>query len=314
MHSKDLKRDEIKKRAFYLDGEDFYWRDFAINFFINLVKKENCEINVKVFDKLENLEEILFSLSTFGFCDDNQILIIKDYEYKAKTEELKELREVLSQDIEPFYLIFDNTKFISAKEKKLLEKIDCNKLENFELSKIVSSLFDNNKGIEKDALNLLMDYTQQDMSKISLESKKLLAYSDGERVQKNMVELLVNQDFDIQIFEFINALVAKNKNLAIKSLDRLQEKGVPKSYILAVLIKQYRRLLHSSLSPKSNEELSKIFKVNAYAIKKAREIKINKIEIKNNLDMLIDYELKFKSGVMSEKGAFDAVISELLAG
>jgi DNA polymerase III delta subunit len=72
-------------------------------------------------------------------------------------------------------------------------------------------------------------------------------------------------------------------------------------------------MLHSTLSPKSDAEVAKLLNVREYAIKKARQIKnLNKIKMKSILDMLVDYEYKFKSGSMSLDLAFDCAISNIM--
>lgn len=72
-------------------------------------------------------------------------------------------------------------------------------------------------------------------------------------------------------------------------------------------------MLHCALSKLDNKALSEIFNVKEYAILKAREKNsYTKIKLKNTVDMLIEYEYKFKSGEMSDQTALNCVVSHLL--
>ncbi len=195
-----------------------------------------------------------------------------------------------------------------------MTEINCSKLKNIDLAPIVTKKFNEYGGIDSRAVYMLLDYTNNDMAKINLEHQKLVAYADGKTVTTDMVKLLVNEDSDTQIYHFATSIAEGKKQQAIKYLEELTRKGQRKSYILASLINQYRRILHSAISPRSNKELSAIFGVKEYAILKARQItSTSQLALKRTLDMLVDYEYRFKSGIMSEASAFDAVVSNLLA-
>lgn len=313
MHAKDLGNLTLDNRVFFLEGSDFYWLDEASKFFISLIK-ENNDVNVKILQKLESLADIIYPLSSFGFNDDNQLIYIKDSDYKGTKDELTILRQIITESIEPYILVFENCSFLSAKEKKLMVQIDCNKLEWGDLTKIIENFFSSYKGIERSATKLIIDYTDNEMAKISLEMQKLLDYSDGEKITEDMVEELVSDNSSLQIYNFVNNVTSRNITLAVKNLDRLLKRGDAKSHILASLISQYRRILHSAISPKSDAELAKLFGIKEYAITIIRRNATkNKMATKNTLDMLVEYEYKFKSGQMTESVAFDTAISMLFA-
>lgn len=314
MHSKDINKDILTSQVFYLNGEDSYWLDYARDFFVGLVEKQYRDVNIKVYNAIESLAEIIFSLSSFGFNEGQQIIFVKDNKYKANKEELKVLRQIITEGIEPYILIFQNVSFLTANEKKLITEINCNKLEKFSLIPIIEQKFKPYGGIDRKAINILIDYTKNEMAKINLECRKLIEYSEGKKVTADMVELLVNEDSELQIYNFVNSIVENKREQAVIYLDKLMKKGEAKSYILASLIKQYRRILHSAISPKSDKELASIFRVKEYAIIKARQVSnVSKVALKRTLDMLINYEYKFKSGIMNENTAFDTAISKLLA-
>ncbi|MFW5780709.1 MAG: DNA polymerase III subunit delta, partial [Bacillota bacterium] len=300
MYAKDLKKDVLSSRVFSLKGNDLYWLDYARNFFIELTDKDNRDVNIRIFNQLDSLADVIYAVTSFSFSRGNQLIIVKDNKYKPKKDELKVLTQTIQQGIEPYIILFENVDFLGAAQKKLITEIDCGKLKKYDLFPLVEDIFKDYGGIERSAAFLLIDYTAGDMAKIYLESQKLIAYAEKNKVTDEMVETLVTEDSEIQIFHFVNSLVEGRQDKALKILDKLMVRGESKNFLLASLIRQYRRMLHSAISPKSNEELGKLLNVKPYAIKKSREIRsLNKLQMKKTMDMLVDYEYKFKSGQMS---------------
>ncbi len=81
MFAKDINNEILSSQVFYLHGNDFYWLEYANNFFIDLVPKKYHDVNIKIHDKLESLAEVIFTLSSFSFNDDTQLIFIKDSTY-----------------------------------------------------------------------------------------------------------------------------------------------------------------------------------------------------------------------------------------
>lgn len=313
MYAKDLKKDILASRVFLLKGNDLYWLDYARNFFIGLTDENKRDVNIKTFNEIDSLADVIYAVTSFSFSSGNQLVFVKDSKYKPKKDELQVLRQTIEQGIEPYIIIFDNAEYLQPAEKKLMTEIDCGKLKKYDLLPLVENIFKPYGGIERSASLMLIDYTAADMSKIDLESKKLIAYSQGEKITDKMIDDLVVEDSEVQIFHFVNNLVEARQDKALIILDKLMVKGESKNFLIAALIRQYRRMLHSAISTKSDEELAKLLNVKPYAIKKSREIRsLNKLQMKNILEMLVDYEYKFKSGQMSLDMAFDTIISRLI--
>ena len=102
MHAKDLKNG-VLGRVFFLKGDDLYWLDYAREFFIKLTDKENRDVSVKIFDEIDSLADIIFTVSSFSFTGGNHIIIVKDSKYKAKKDELRVFRQTIQGDIDPHF-------------------------------------------------------------------------------------------------------------------------------------------------------------------------------------------------------------------
>lgn len=301
----ELKTNDIPFGIYYTEGNDVYWQKVVLDAFRSLVPSDS--LSLYVFDKLTSLEEVFTALDTFGF-GDNTVVIVKDPDYKPSDREHNALA---SLNAEEAYVLFLDSKFLNAKEKKRYNRIDCNKIDRYACIRLATALF--KYGIDRNALDRLVDLTDCDMARINIEADKLFDYCGARKVTLADVEETVIEDAEAQIFSFVSDLVEGRKANALKTLAKLKKRGEAPSYMLASLIGQYRRMLHASLSKRSDAELAGLMNVKEYAIKKARSSRrLGKKQLKSTVEMLVGYELKFKSGEMSDKVAFDAAIGRLI--
>lgn len=312
MHSVEFDPTTLSDSVFCLDGDDLYWRDLALSKLKALVPAGETDVGIRVYERLDGFEELTFLLGSFSFNEGCQLIVIEDGGFKPDKKELKNFLELLGGDISPYKVAFVDCKFLSPSDKKVAVTVDCDRLKRPELVAYVEKLF-GRAGIDRDAVQKLVDYTELNMAKISTEREKLLCYAEGRRVTAEDVEFLVSESIDLQVYIFVNSVVAGKKAQAYKDLTKLMRRGESKSLILASLIKQYRRLLYSALSPLPDAELAKLFGVKEYAIKKCRETRGNQRELKSKLDMLCSCEFRSRNGEMSEASAFDLAVSKLLS-
>lgn len=303
--------DTLPSGVYNLVGDDSYWLYYATEKFVSIVGR--ASLSVHFFDKLDNINDVVGSLLAISFMEEPNVVAVKDcanFDVKD-VKGHKMLLDVMQSDITPNYLVLVNAE-LDSKEKKLANIIGCEKLKKFDCIKYAEKLF--TYGIDKNAVNTLLDYTNCDLARIATESEKLLAYCGKGKVSSQAVEELVVEDTDLQIFHFVNNVISGNNEMALRQLEKLKKRGESNSAMLAMLTNQFRRMLHCALSKKSDVELAAIFKVQEYAIKKARESRSFSItKLKSTLEMLVDYELRFKSGEMSDQMAFDSAICRMLA-
>lgn len=302
----DLKNAGIGFGVYYTEGADVYWLRQAEEAFRAIVSTDS--LSLYEFNKLNSLDEIFTALETYSFSGESNVVIVKDSDFKPNERERKALKSLKTDD---GYLLFINAGFLGAEEKKSFTAVNCERLDKFRCAIHAEKLFP--YGIEKDALTRLVEYTDCDMARINLEAAKLLDYCGKRIVNAYDVTDAVVEDAELQVFTFVKHVVEGKNELAVRALNRLRKRGESPAFLLSSLIGQYRRMLHSGLSPKTDAELAALFKVKEYAVKKARSARtLGKKQLKNTVNMLVGYELKFKSGEMGEQTAFDAAISRLI--
>ncbi len=309
MNAFELNKESLTGGIYCLSGNDSYWIKYAEKVFRGLLPQDS--LSFFVFDKINDISEPINALFTLSFDSNYNIVIVRDRDYKADDKAQKMLNKILQEDIGENYLIFSDVNFFTPSMRKKTKEINCNRLDKYGSVKYAQTLFP--QGIERKALDLLVEYTNCDMARISMEKEKLITYCNMEQVTLEAVESLVVEDTDLQIYDFVNSIVTGKKEKALKQMERLISRGEAPAYLLSALINQFRRMLHCSISKLDNKTLSEIFNVKEYAILKTRENNsYSKLKLKSIIEMLIEREYSFKSGVMSEKTAFDSAISNLL--
>ncbi len=312
----------INGNAFLLTGDDLYWRDYVVDAILSLVPEQEREFNYHYFSDVKSIEEVESAFTSTGFFGGKNIVHVSGYgakkgaksESKAQDREKKLFEEVVTGLDENTVLILSNSS-LPVSLSKLFIEIDCSKLEFASLREYIPKLIAPRK-IDGNAIYTLVEYCNRDMARISLELKKLVSYMGQKQVvSQEMVEGLVANTVENEIYELANALADKNKIKAMSLFDRFVEKGVDFSLILATLVSQYRRLLHCALSSKSDIELADDLKVKEWAVRKTRETasRYGKVTLKACLDDLVDAEYAFKSGLMLEETAVRTAMAKLLA-
>ena len=310
MNALEIKSTNLLGGAYLLEGNDDFLINIAENAFRAILPPDS--LSLYFIDKIKSISEISSTLNVYSFDGSPNVVIIRDTLPKLDDESHKELLKILQSQINPNYLVFRNCEFLNAQEKKLLTVINCEKVSKPVCLSYIENLFP--YGINNMAANVLADYMEYDLAKIKNESIKLIAYCGKNKITLSDVEALVTEDKDIQVFAFVNNIVTKNFAQAIKQLEKMRLYGYAPAKMLSTLINQFQRIFYCAISPLSNSEIAKVLGIKEYAVKKAREIKgFSKMQLKNTINMLLEYEYKFKIGEMSDSSAFNCAVSTLLS-
>ncbi|MDR2266101.1 MAG: DNA polymerase III subunit delta [Christensenellaceae bacterium] len=315
---------DTSTRVFSIEGEDPYWRDFALKFFTNLVPKQNRAFNLNVVDTPVNSDAIESVVMSISFFPGPHVVVVKnatigDEKGKKTTRSKKEIIE--SQKLNTIIdavgnkiLVFYNSTGFSVSNKKKLVTIDAQMSSDHELTKIIRDHFSRAGGIEPNAISLLIKYTNRNMLRISNEVAKLESYCGRNKITTADVLLLVSDSEESKLYEFTEALTTQNKLRTLSLLDKFIASGTAYTVILYVLTNYYRQMLHVSLSKFTNDEFAKLINVKPFIIEKARSAARTYDEhtLRKCLSLLIDAEVNIKSGIMSDSTAVRSAVISLL--
>lgn len=227
--------------------------------------------------------------------DDNALIFIEEEIKKSslKTEAKKFATWLLKQ---PY-----------VQEFKTLNNLQ---LSNFAKEKIKAK----NSQISPSALSLLISKTGNDLWRLNNEIEKLSAASKNQIIDNSLVESLIHGEMEENIFALIDALVAKNNNLALRLLEEQILAGLSQDYILAMLQRQIKILLIiKTLQTKdklSEKELVTNLKLHPFVIKKSLEQskKFSLPELHDYWQELLRIDLGNKRGKIDVKSELYALL------
>jgi len=218
--------------------------------------------------------------SMFG--DKKAILVDNSYIFTGKNVKNESYPEIF---LEYFKNVNPDTIFIFNvihekldERKKLVKEIrkigsvkEFNKSGN--INHIVKDMFDD-YDIAFPELNLLIDRVGNNLEILSQEIAKIKAYKDEEKkITREDILNLTTKNIDIDIFNFIDMLINKNK-MAIETYNEMLKNGEEPIKILVILANQFRIMYQAKELYKkgySGNDIAGMIGIHPYRIKLALE-------------------------------------------
>jgi len=257
------------------------------------------------FDDLRN--EVL-GISMFK---EKKLVVVSDplSNSKLKEELLEKGEDFVSSD--NVLLLVEQAKML--KKDKFLSFIEKNgKVQEFEpltglkLKNWIKKLIEKQGGIIEDAgTEKLIEYVGSDLWRMENEILKLVNYSKN--ITKNNIDLLVTPNYEINIFDTVDAIAVKDKKKAINLIKRHIEKGESAIYILAMIASQIRNIL--SVKSGGVGQLGMhpfVFRKTTYQAKNF-DLK----ELKDMYARITQLDAEIKIGKIDQVIALDVLISEI---
>ena len=162
----------------------------------------------------------------------------------------------------------------------------------------------------------LASYCVFDMSRIAMETEKLLGYcvSKGiERLTDEIVDALVYPDTEYKKYELSNALARKNYSAFMKILKDLLSHGYNETELLSTLASYFKSLYEVSICRGSDGEIATTLGLKEYAVRKNREqaAKFTKEELLEYYNAVYGAISAVKCGELTPAGALKAVTAKL---
>lgn len=162
----------------------------------------------------------------------------------------------------------------------------------------------------------LASYCIFDMSRIAMETEKLLGYcmSMGEqKLTDEIVDSLVFPDAEYKKYELANALSRKNYSAFMKILNDLSTRGYNETELLSSLVSYFKGLYEVALSRGNDREIATALGLKEYAVKKNREqaAKFKKEELLGLYQVVFEAISKIKCGELTPSAAMKSVTVQL---
>lgn len=269
---------------YLLYGEE----EFLINQQIDkIIKKEQLDaMSIIRYDlELDSIKNIIDDCQTISLFEDKKVIIVNNCNYfnriKNSEEDINLLLQYFNNCNPNTILILvshnssiDSTKKITKKIKEIGKILEFN---GADTNSIVKKMFDNYK-IKDNTINLLITRVGNNIEILAQEVLKLKTYKyDGLEITNDDVIACSTYNVDTDIFKFIDNIINKNKDIALKTYYELLKNNEEPIKIIALLASKFRLMYQvKTLGSKNmnNNEIALLLGVHAYPVKLAREASI----------------------------------------
>lgn len=283
----------------------FYGEEkYDINQRVEKIKKEfsNLEVGVNLFyinsENIDELESITQGVSFFG---SEKLIIIRNTNLKFNVNILKDIDE----DIK--VIIIEDSIDKRLSEYKTLSKIaECteyNHLDERQMTQfIIQILKKYNVNISYDDAQYMQSVCGNDKYNTINELQKLVIYVQSDFVvTKDIIDKVCSKTLNAKIFDVLDDIVNKRKDIAIEELNSLLRQKEPIVKIYIMLYKQFKQLYMIKLLKNSGDKnIAQTLGIAPFIVKKLSYScdKYSEKELKNIIYAFDNYDQKTKNGDM----------------
>lgn len=236
---------ETEKIFFFYGEEDFFIYN-AVQYFKEIYKNDELII----YDCANiDFNELWAQIYQNTFLNNKKRIIVKDLQdYKLSTKDEKIIESIISAcPYDTSLLFIFNGKILkSGKIIKLFQNnfiFESNKLSEGETKEFIYELSKNFeiKNIEKDAVNLLYDYTGNDLWKIY----SIFSQFDNKKIfDVSFISNNITYSREFNLFEFLTAVAYKKKDIVVRIVNNMfLESKFDLIQIIAALYNLFSKML-----------------------------------------------------------------------
>lgn len=263
-----------------------------------------------------SLESISMACLTPSMFCPKKLVVCENFlfpEQSAKLAETKrQLTDLLRQADGSFCLLFvtDTDKHFADIEG--METVNCNRLDKGSIVKWIVA-YAKRQGVAIDTLcaDKIATYCLLDMSRVAIETQKLIDYGD---VSIEAIDMLVHKDAEYAVYDLSSAIADKNASRATDIYRGLVARGEDPRALFGLIYNYYRRVYYVKTSSFTNEEIAAYLGVKAGAVSFAKETagRYKAMQLKRALDCLAQADERMKAFV-DENEVMNILIMQLLA-
>lgn len=313
--------DKKLQTKYLFSGTDHYLTSILLKGLIKVLDIDNPDFNITKFEEAPfDFDKIYESVMTLPVFADKKLTIINlSNAKKGDTLNLGDFMQNLDQVPSDSYIaVILGDSNIDGIDKAKFKAVDTSSADdNFLLNRISLVVTKGaKKNIDKTAANLLIEYSNRDLGKITTEAKKLVSYvGDNPTITVADVKEIVEKTLDFQVFELTNALGKKDAVGAYTILGAMRENKGEFQGVVGLIYTYFRRLLHVSLSKnKDMGELARNLGVKEGAIRfaMAQEKMFGAMKLKSICDLCMKYDYETKRTITTVDNAVDTIILSVL--
>ena len=288
-----------------------------------ITKHKINDLNISKYNINDNLTDIIEDANTLSLFDDKKLIIINNNTLfiGKKSIDTTNLEKYIINSNPNTILIFvvseeklDTRRKLYKNIKEKGEVFEFNKLPN--INTYVKDLF-SGYTITNDSINLLIKRVGNDLNRLKQEIEKIKIYKINDKLitDSDIIDCTVEK-IDINIFNFIDNIIRKNKSETIKTYKELLKIGEEPIKIIVMLANQFRLMYQSKLLTSkgySEDDIASLLHVKRYPVHLAiqKSYHYNKEVLIDNLEQLADLDIKIKSGEIDKNLALELFLLRL---
>lgn len=288
-----------------------------------ITKHKINDLNISKYNINDNLTDIIEDANTLSLFDDKKLIVINNnalFVGKKSVDTIALEKYIINSNPNTILIFVVNEEKLDTRRKlykNIKEKgevFEFNKLPN--INTYVKDLF-SGYTITNDSINLLIKRVGNDLNRLKQEIEKIKIYKINDKLitDSDIIDCTVEK-IDINIFNFIDNIIRKNKSETIKTYKELLKIGEEPIKIIVLLANQFRLMYQSKLLTSkgySEDDIASLLHVKRYPVHLAiqKSYHYNKEVLIDNLEQLADLDIKIKSGEIDKNLALELFLLRL---
>ncbi len=330
-----IKKDHISSAYLFIGEEEYLMRETLEKLKSKYINPSFETLNyIKIDEKLSDFDTIFNACETLPFMGEKKIVIVNDIEKMIENDN-DDLSKKLSKYIETLdshviLILIDKrnklkkTTSIYKKAKKLNLVVEFDNLKGRDINSWVEGLArENNKTISYSNINYFLNksaYSRygsiKNLYDIENEFLKVIAYSEGEDISKENIDMVLIKTVESNIFDLLEHISKRDSDKALQIFDEIHSAKEPVQKVLFMIIRHLRLLLiykmYREKGYNENETRSKM-KISPYEFKNISRQSHGFTEKRliRALDEILSLDTKQKTSSIDDKLALEVLIVKL---
>lgn len=320
MNYKKIYRDKDHSGTYLFYGKEKYLIENAVGYLINKYVKGTEAFNYTKFKGSEvKPEDIISACETYPVMNDKKLVLVRDVVDFLGENDLKDSFYDFLDNLSDFVILIfwdtgslkKTTKFYKFFKKKDRD-MDFAKLSPADLNNFIKGYFiRKGKEIGPSELALFISESgynskNEDVSLLDLKTEmdKIAAHAKDKRILREDISSSITENIDTNIFKFLDAMMGRRSEEALKELHNLYKLGEPSLRIFTMIIRQVKNFLSYKIL--STKNLSQADIMNKMEVKKYEFGKIRSFEKNFTKEFLIEfYEELIRSDELFKTSSID---------
>lgn len=331
---KELTSGELRSLYLIYGEEKYLVRAYTEKLIKKAVGKKSSDFDTAVLNSDSDIAEIYSAVEALPVFSDRKVVIVKDYDINALSEDDYRNMEKMVSDIPDCTVLIFTMPTLKSDDKKKASKLtkfasfsekygtvlELNPLGDIALEKLIISWAEKN-GCKLTSINAskIIASVGTDMNLLRNEIDKLSAYANGNEITLEIIDLLCPKNSEARIYALADSISTNDFNSTYRQLEILLDKNEKPEIILSVLSSAFvdmYRMRAASEAGKTNSQVAADFKYGKreFLLKNARNNvkKYSTETLREILEVILDADIRLKSTSADSGIILETMIAKLL--